>query len=355
MNQIILPDYIKAVFILLLVIIIVFILIVGKDLFIPMFLGAYIAIFMVPACDWMERKKIPTVLAGVISILTFTAFVVGIIVLVFFQVRGFAGDLEDVKDRLNSYFLEIDVFASENFGANLGIRDGVDKSQIFELLVSNSETLSTLVFTTVGSLPSVVLIPVFTFFFLIYRSHLTNFIARLFHNHSKEKVNSEIFSLRKVVQYYLIGIFKVMAILAVLNTVALYILGVKHALFFGLFAALLNIIPYIGPFLGAILPFLYTFLTMDGLFYPFSVVVLFTLIQMIESNFLTPKIVGSNVNLNAFITFTGLLVGWAIWGVIGMLLIIPTLAILKRIFQLNPSSKPYSFLFGEEENENKNE
>jgi predicted PurR-regulated permease PerM len=143
----------------------------------------------------------------------------------------------------------------------------------------------------------------------------------------------------------------VVAILAVLNSVALYMLGVKHALFFGVFAALLNIIPYIGPMLGAILPLLYTFLTMDGLFYPFSVVVLFTLIQMIEGNFLTPKIVGSNVNLNALITFTGLLAGGAIWGIIGMILIIPTMAILKRIFQLSPSSSPYAYLLGEEEND----
>jgi predicted PurR-regulated permease PerM len=154
-----------------------------------------------------------------------------------------------------------------------------------------------------------------------------------------------------VVQYYIIGMMKVMAILAVLNTAALYLIGVKHALFFGLFAALLNVIPYLGPFLGAILPVIFAFLTMDGLVYPFLVIICFTVIQLVESNFLTPKIVGSNVNLNALITFLGLLVGGAIWGVIGMILIIPTLAILKRIFELRESTKPFSYLFGEEETE----
>ena len=352
MNQVIQPSYIKAVFILLLVIIIVTILIVGKSLLVPMFLGAYISILMVPLCNRMERIKIPGILAAIISILAFMSVMITIVVLSFFQIKKFAGDLDDVRERLNTYFSHIDVFASQQLGANLGIRDGIDKSQIFDLLVSNSETLSTVLFSTLGSLPSLILIPVFSFFFLIYRGHLTNFIARLFHNHSKDKVNSEIHSLRKLVHYYIIGIFKVMAILAVLNTVALYLLGVKHALFFGLFAALLNIIPYIGPLLGAVLPFIYTFLTMDGFFYPFSIVVLFTLIQLIEGNFLTPKIVGSNVNLNPLITFTGLLVGGAIWGVIGMILIIPTLAILKRIFQLSPSSSPYAYLLGEEENDN---
>jgi predicted PurR-regulated permease PerM len=88
---------------------------------------------------------------------------------------------------------------------------------------------------------------------------------------------------------------------------------------------------------------------MDGLIYPLMVVMTFTVIQLIESNFLTPKIVGGNVNLNALVTFLGLLIGGAIWGVIGMILIIPTLAILKRIFELKNSTKPFAYLFGEEE------
>jgi predicted PurR-regulated permease PerM len=76
----------------------------------------------------------------------------------------------------------------------------------------------------------------------------------------------------------------------------------------------------------------------------------FRIIQLIESNFLTPKIVGSNVNLNAFATFLGLLVGASIWGVIGMILIIPTLAVLKKIFELSESTMPFALLLGEEKN-----
>jgi predicted PurR-regulated permease PerM len=98
------------------------------------------------------------------------------------------------------------------------------------------------------------------------------------------------------------------------------------------------------------LPTIFAILTKDSLFYPIGVIIGFMIIQMIESNFLTPKIVGGTVNLNAFITLLGLLVGAAIWGVIGMILIIPTLAVLRKIFQLNESTKPYAFLLGEEKN-----
>ncbi|HSI75575.1 MAG TPA: AI-2E family transporter [Lunatimonas sp.] len=343
------PGYLKVLAILLLIIVIVFILTIGRSLLIPLFLGGYIAMLMIPFCNWMESKKIPRIFSGIIALLSAIVVILGIVLLVILQVRNFTKDLDDVSDRLNNYLSDIDKLASDLFGADLGIKDGIDKAQIFNLLESNSDTVSNILLNTIGSLAGVVLVPVFIFFMLIYRDHLSEFIARLFRDHHEEDVKEKIRSLRKVVQYYILGVFKVMGILAVMNTAVLYLIGVKNALFFGIFAALLNIIPYLGPFLGAILPFIFAFLTMDGLFYPFMVVISFTVIQLIESNFLTPKIVGSNVNLNALITFVGLLVGGAIWGVVGMILIIPTLAIMKRIFDLQESTKPFSFLFGEEE------
>jgi predicted PurR-regulated permease PerM len=343
------PGYLQVLAILLLIIVIVFILIIGRGLLIPLFLGGYIAMLMIPFCNWMESNKIPRILSGVVSLLCAIVIIVGLIFVVILQIRNFARDFDDVSERLQNYLTDLDRLATDLFDADLGVKDGIDKSQLFELLESNSDTVSNFLLNTIGSLAGVVLVPVFIFFMLIYRDHLAEFISRLFYTHDGDDVQEKIKSLRKVVQYYILGVFKVMGILAVMNTAVLYIIGVKHALFFGIFAALLNIIPYLGPFLGAILPFIFAFLTMDGLIYPFMVVVSFTVIQAIESNFLTPKIVGRNVNLNALVTFVGLLLGGAIWGVVGMILIIPTLAIMKRIFDLQESTKPFSFLFGEEE------
>lgn len=343
------PVYLKVLAVLLLIIVIIFVLTIGRSLLIPLFLGGYIAMLMNPFCDWMESKKIPRILSGVISLLCALVFIMGILSVVILQVRDFSKDFDDVTSRLDNYLSDVDILATDLLGADLGLKDGIDKSQIFNLLESNSDTVSNFLMHTIGSLASVILIPVFIFLMLIYRDHLSEFIARLFRQHNDDDVKEKISSLRKIVQYYILGVLKVMGILAVVNTAVLYLIGVKHALFFGFFAALLNIIPYLGPFLGAILPFIFAFLTMDSLFYPFMVVVSFTLIQMVESYYLTPTIVGNNVNLNALITIVGLLIGGAIWGVVGMILIIPTLAIMKRIFDLQESTKPFSFLFGGEQ------
>ena len=127
-----------------------------------------------------------------------------------------------------------------------------------------------------------------------------------------------------------------------------YICGVEHAIFFGVIGAILNIIPYVGPFIGALLPMSYALLTMDNLLSPLLILGAYQAIQLLEGNYLTPKIVGSQVNLNAFMTFLGLLLGASVWGVAGMILIIPILAILREIFDLSSSTKPFALLLGEE-------
>lgn len=348
MVKIELPGYLKVLSITVLIIIIIFILVTGRAILIPVFLAGYIAMLMTPACNWMETYKIPRIVSAIIALLAAIAIIVGIIHIVIIQVRSFIMDLEGVDQRLNFYLDKINVFLENNLGIETGLGGGIERDQIGLWVQDHSTELSNFVLNAIGSLAGVILVPVFIFFFLIYRDHLSEFVAKFFDQKNEGLVQSELHSIRQVVLYYILGMFKVMAILAVLNTAALYALGVKHALFFGLFAALLNIIPYLGPFLGAILPFIFSFLTTDSLFTPLAVVALFTFIQMIESNFLTPKIVGSNVQLNAMITFVGLLVGGAVWGVVGMILIIPIMAILKRTFQLTPSAEPFAHLFGEE-------
>jgi predicted PurR-regulated permease PerM len=178
-------------------------------------------------------------------------------------------------------------------------------------------------------------------------------MVKIYHDQDPELVKSRISSLRKLIQNYISGVGKVMIILAVLNITAYSMIGVEHAVFFGLLGAILNIIPYIGPLVGVMLPVVYSFLTMESLISPLLILGSYQVIQLIEGNFLTPKIVGGNVNLNAFMTFLGLLIGGSIWGVAGMILVIPTLAILREIFELSESTQPFALLLGEEKNEPK--
>jgi predicted PurR-regulated permease PerM len=353
MNQNIftLPAYLKALAVLLLIIVLIFILIVGQSILVPLFLAGLIAGLLTPLSNWLERRKISRIWSTSICLFASIVVLIAFLSFVIIQIASFSKDVGNVGEKLNGYLVQIDGFLVDNFHLETGIGKGIDQEYLIDLLQSNSSSLAEFVFGTLGSLSSVLLLPVFIFFFVLYRDHLTNFIVSLYPSHEEKKVKSEIKNLRRVVQQYIVGVLKVMAILAVLNSIALLGLGIKHAVFFAVFAAVLNIIPYLGPFLGAILPTIFAFLTKDSLFYPIGVVVCFQIIQLIESNFLTPKIVGSNVNLNAFVTFVGLLVGASIWGVMGMILIIPALAVLRKIFELSESTRPFAVLLGEEKTE----
>ena len=153
--------------------------------------------------------------------------------------------------------------------------------------------------------------------------------------------------LYEVQQNYLIGLFTVMSIVGALNSFGLLILGIDNAFFFGFLAALLLLIPYIGIIIGSILPALVALATKDSLWYPVGVMVIFGFIQFIEGNFITPKITGSKVSINAFVAILSIILFSMLWGIAGMIVALPVIASLKVVFDTIPELKPYGFLIGE--------
>lgn len=346
------PPYAKAVFISLLIIIIIFFMIMAKAILIPLLVSGYIAMLMTSFCNRLERWKIPRSLSAFIALLLIIIATSGIMYFIFSQLQSFTDDVEmNMEEKVNGFAIKINTWVNNVISYDLGMGNGFKMEKIMAMIEKGGTTMSALLFTTIGTISNIVLLPVFIFFLLIYRDHLAIFVTKVFAKQRNRILLEHIVSIRKIVHAYIVGAGKVMIILGIVNTVVLFALGIKHAIFFGMIAGLLNIIPYVGPFLGAIMPFFFALLTKDSLFYPFAVVVSFTLIQFAESSFLTPKITGANVNLNAFITFLGLLIGGAIWGVVGMVLIIPTIAILKKLFELSPDTEPYAYLFGEEDSQ----
>ena len=343
------PSYIKAVYISLLIIIIIFFMIMAKKILVPILISGYTAMLMIPLCDRLERYKIPRSLSAFTALILFIVLISGILTLIFFQFRSFMRDLEDnAVDHLNRFAANINQSLMNVSGMDLGFGNGVDAEKVVAIIRPGGSE-SELLIVTIGTITSVLLLPVFIFFMLIYRDHLSVFVTKVFEKQKNKVLLEHIVSIRLIVHAYIVGAGKVMLILGIVNTIVLFSLGIEHAIFFGMVAGLLNIIPYLGPMLGAIMPFIFALLTKDSLFYPIAVLVSFTLIQFLEGTFLTPKITGANVSLNAFVTFLGLLIGGAIWGIVGMILIIPTIAILKRLFELNPATEPYAYLFGEED------
>jgi len=135
---------------------------------------------------------------------------------------------------------------------------------------------------------------------------------------------------------------------AILNSIALLILGVDYAILLSVIGAILNMIPYIGGIIAIALPVLMATITKNGFSTQLGVIAAYSIIQFIDNNFLVPYIVSSKVKINALFSILVVLVGGALWGVPGMFLSIPGVAILKIIFDRVDGLKPWGKLLGDE-------
>jgi predicted PurR-regulated permease PerM len=191
------------------------------------------------------------------------------------------------------------------------------------------------------------LLPVYIFLILFYHPILIEFIRRVFGTDNQIQVNKIITQTKNVIQRYLIGLSIEAVIMATLETTTLLILGIEYALLLGIIGALLNIIPYIGGLVAVALPMIVALATKSSAWYAFYVLAAFYVIQLIDNNFIVPKIVASKVKINALFSIIVVFIGNALWGIPGMFLSIPLLAIVKLVCDNIEPLKPWGFLLGD--------
>jgi predicted PurR-regulated permease PerM len=151
-----------------------------------------------------------------------------------------------------------------------------------------------------------------------------------------------------VVQHYITGLLTETSIVGVLNIAGLLLIGAPFAFLLGVIAAILNLIPYIGGLIAVVLTALITFTNTGSITKAFYTIIVFLIVQLIDNNFLVPKIIASRVKLNALISIIGVLIGGALCGISGMFLSIPLIAICKVIFDKIEALQPWGKLLGDD-------
>jgi predicted PurR-regulated permease PerM len=151
---------------------------------------------------------------------------------------------------------------------------------------------------------------------------------------------------KKLIQSYLVGLCIEAFIVAVLNSTALLLIGIEYALLIGIIGAVLNVIPYIGGITSVAIPMVLAIVTKEPV-YALWVLLAYAIIQLIDNNYLMPKIVASKVRVNALVSIVVVFVGGALWGIPGMFLSLPLTAIIKVILDHIEQLKPWGFLIGD--------
>lgn len=329
----------------------VYILHALQEILIPLLFSVLVSILLFPVCERLERWKFPRILAITLSLLLFIVVVVALIWLVTIQVGSFAEELPRTAEKAEALLEQLTAMGERYF--NVSRTEQVSRAKgylISALGESRAVLLSTLVATT-GTLATAALLPLYVFFFLLYRDFFRQFVHKAFHKVPPFKLNTILDKIYSVIQSYLIGLVLVIFIVGILNTVGLMLLGIDHAIFFGFLAAFLILIPYIGILIGSLFPALMAIVTKDSAWYAVGVIGVMSFVQFLEGNFITPNIVGSKVSINPLAAIVMLLLGGQLWGLPGLILALPLTAILKVILDANRSTTPYGFLLGEPEYE----
>lgn len=346
-----LPPYLKFFVILFGLIMMFFVLIIGRSFIIPVLTAFIFAIILQPVCSFLEKWKVPRGLSSILSIILIFIVLFFTFYFISIQVGSISRDLTAIGSRFQGFVDEINSWLSENLNIAEGQQTEYFKNSIADFVQSSSSILTNTLSATADFFTSLVLIFISLFFLLYYRSFFVEFLYRLVSDSEHDKLSTIIKNGTSVVRAYVIGLFTVILILTILNTTGLMLIGIEHAMFFGVLAAMLTVIPYFGVFIGSILPILFAFLTKDSLWYPLGVAIMFWVVQFLEGNFITPNIVGNKVSLNPFVVILALFVGGMVWGAIGMVLAIPIVAMLKVIFDSVDTLKPFGFLMGYPPNE----
>ena len=347
-KKLITPFYEKLSLVLIGLIALGYLIILGKEVLDPLIFGFLFAILLLPVSNFFERKlHLPRSLSSVLSILLLIGFIFGIGYLVGSQISNLASDWPQLKTQVMQSVENLQDWVTHVFHINAAKQMTYIDNTTKKIIDSGTDVLG----TTFGAISSLMLfyafIMIFTFFILFYRRLLFRFLVWVFNDDNRTTVVDIAENIQIILRQYILGLLLEMGIVATIACTIFWIIGIKYAVLLGLIVGLFNIIPYVGIFTALFLSSIITFATgsvSQAIWVAASVIG----IHAVDSNLLLPTIVGSKVRLNALITFLGIVFGEMIWGLSGMFLSIPVIAILKIIFDRIESLKPWGFLMGGE-------
>jgi predicted PurR-regulated permease PerM len=346
MNEVKLPFNARLAFTLISILLIIYILRLGHELIIPLIFAFLVSITLLPIANRLEKWRFSRGAAALTVILLFLVFLAGITMLLVSQMGSFVEDFPQLQVQLLKSLNSLQAWINIRFHINSHRQMDYLEQLAMGTLGSATSFLSTTLLSVSSLVIFFVFVMLYTFFLLLYRRLLVTFLTRVFKDKHRDILEDVIVQTRYIIKGYLTGLMIEMTVVAIVNCTIFWILGIKYATLLGIMAAIFNIIPYVGIFVATILCMLVT-LTNSSVPITIQVGLWMLLVHFTDSNILLPRIVGSKVKINALVTILGVVAGNLIWGIPGMFLAIPVIAILKIVFEHIEYMHPWALLLGD--------
>jgi predicted PurR-regulated permease PerM len=345
--QLKLPFYAKATLMCVGIYAFISMLSIADSIIVPLIFGTIIAILLHPLVQFLVKIKCNRIIAICMAILLTVIVIAAFGLFIFSQISLFSDSWPIFVEKFTLLINQTINWIPGYFDiSDVKVKNWITDTEI-ELIDNSSTVIGQTLLSVGNSVIVVFLIPVYVFLILFYKPLLLDFIHQLFKTEKQEKVTVIIRQTKSVIQRYLMGLIIETLLVATLNAVALLILGIDYAILIGILGGLLNLIPYIGGLVAVAIPMMIALVTKDSSWYALYVMGIYYLIQLFDNNYIVPKIVASKVRINALVSIVVVLAGGALWGISGMFLSIPLVAIIKVICDHIEPLKPFGMLLGD--------
>ncbi len=319
----------------------------AAPILIPMTIAIATAYTLTPVVVFLKKLKVPHFLAVSTVMLLLLGIGVFIAVLLISEIAQLARDLpkyqKTVMHFLTNFQAQLSLYLQQFPGLFPDITD-------IKIEPSHFSGLGKIIFKGVGSVTSLAFSG-FLLFFLTYfmLSDYELFVEKLralFGKGKKQTTSAIINQIDKQLRGFITVKLGVTIGLSVVFTAGLLIMGVRYAYIWGPLAGVLNLIPYVGAIIGAIPPVIIAGVTKGSLSSMIWVVLFFTVVQLLESNLITPKLTSDSVDLNPLAVLVASIIWGYLWGGVGVLLAVPITATIKVICDNIEALEPIGVLLG---------
>lgn len=311
----------------------------AKGFLIPLTLAAVLAMLFMGISNYFERKGINRGFSSLFSVLLFIVIVAIIFTGLSLQLTNFMENMDQMKESVMGMVNTVMQWINEKLGLSYNEQKEMLKEQ-----GKGSSLPGTLM--TIGI--NTILVIVYMYLLLFYRSRIKKFILKLVPKKDETDTVDVVHQSAKVIQKYLGGLGAMIAMLWVMYSIGFSIVGVENAIFFAILCGTLEIIPFVGNITGTSITVLAVMVQGGGSSMVIGVLITYFFIQFIQTYILEPLVVGEQVSINPLFTILVIVLGEMLWGAAGMFLAIPLLGIVKIICDNVPELQPYGFLIGSE-------
>lgn len=317
----------------------------------PLSIAIILALLVYPLSRLMEKSFMNRASASLVNTILLFLISIGFFALLSMQVKNLADDWPKIKETMEPKIEQVEQFVLERTPlkpSDLKDSSGNTRFPYIGIGSNPGKKAAGMLNSVMSFFGTYLLTFVYIFFTLNYRKHFKHFLLKLFHGDRRQKIEDVITNSANVTQQYLLGKLILIAFLAVFYSIGLGLSGVSNFILVSVLAAIFSIIPYVGNVIGFGMAMVFGYLTSGDPMVLVGISLTFFIGQFIESYIMNPYVVGDKVDLHPFVVILSVIIGNLVWGIIGMILAIPILAIINVIFQNIDPLQPFGFLLSKE-------